>query len=745
MPNLFIFTAGNTEAQAHLDSSIKRPIDSAVVFQSFKQDNQDELQNIHDTAGGFYAWGATPGSRNISQWNSMKTGDNVLCVFKNKYKYHAKVLGKYHNKELASQVWGTDQNGNTWEYMYFLTKPKEIDIHVGQLGNYLNQRYMGFTKISDKRINSIFEKYGSLDEFINQVFLKSDSPLISNPNFWWVNQGRTYKAEHDGSFIWAPQKNEQGQEFFYWTNVSKVKKGDIIFHYVKGNIESLSIALSNGYQVSKPDSIPKIHWQDQGWRVDLQYYDLSKPIQLDQVASKLKELNIEGSPINKNNGVNQGYLFSLNYDAAQKIINEMDNNDLPDEIKALFHNKADITTLQSQFKTYLDDIGYYFKSNDIEAFISSILAKPFVILTGNSGSGKTKLAKLFAAWLSSELANDPQRYRIVPVGADWTDSRNVIGFVNHLKTEDGSQNGRPVFQGTPVLDLIISAQKDPQRPYFLILDEMNLSHVERYFSDFLSAMESHEIIPVHQENGQLLTSSGFKVSPHIPYPENLYVIGTVNIDETTYMFSPKVLDRANVLEFSLEENDLENYFQQPRKGIMRQGEKQKASNGLPEAYQELSLQSRELSETTIPDPPDIEKVRNTLQKFFNVLKKSGFEFAYRTVEEILRYVRVSHAIQSEDEVWSWSNVMDRQILQKILPKLHGSRRRLETALVALTKLCENNNQEEALKFFGKNNAKLGEFEENPEYEGKYVFPASRRKLVQMINALRRDQFVSFIQ
>jgi len=87
LPNLFIFTAGNTEAQAHLDSSIKRPIDSAVVFQSFKQDNQDELQNIHDTAGGFYAWGATPGSRNISQWNSMKTGDNVLCVFKNKYKY----------------------------------------------------------------------------------------------------------------------------------------------------------------------------------------------------------------------------------------------------------------------------------------------------------------------------------------------------------------------------------------------------------------------------------------------------------------------------------------------------------------------------------------------------------------------------------------------------------------------------------------------------------------------------------
>src|SRR5205823_4057895 len=92
------------------------------------------------------------------------------------------------------------------------------------------------------------------------------------------------------------------------------------------------------------------------------------------------------------------------------------------------------------------------------------------------------------------------------------------------------------------LDLLLHAQVNLDQPHFLILDEMNLSHVERYFSDILSALESGEPLALHSGNDDIE-----KVPPRLALPANLFIVGTVNVDETTYMFSPKVLDRANVL------------------------------------------------------------------------------------------------------------------------------------------------------------------------------------------------------
>ncbi|MDO5815762.1 MAG: hypothetical protein Q4Q18_08985, partial [Methanobrevibacter sp.] len=127
-----------------------------------------------------------------------------------------------------------------------------------------------------------------------------------------------------------------------------------------------------------------------------------------------------------------------------------------------------------------------------------------------------------------DISLNDSKYQIVPVGANWTDNTNIVGYYNVI-TED--------YQSTPAYELIKQAEDDPNNPYFLILDEMNLSHVERYFADFLSAIESGEEIPLYG-NSDALT-----------LPDNLFIVGTVNVDETTYMFSPKVLDRANTLEF----------------------------------------------------------------------------------------------------------------------------------------------------------------------------------------------------
>ena len=113
-------------------------------------------------------------------------------------------------------------------------------------------------------------------------------------------------------------------------------------------------------------------------------------------------------------------------------------------------------------------------------FISALQTKPFVILTGLSGSGKTKLAEAFSLWISE---SDSQ-YCMIAVGADWTNREPLLGYPNAL------EEGKYIKPDSGALDVILRAIDNPAKPYFLILDEMNMSHVERYFADFLSAMES---------------------------------------------------------------------------------------------------------------------------------------------------------------------------------------------------------------------------------------------------------------
>jgi len=162
----------------------------------------------------------------------------------------------------------------------------------------------------------------------------------------------------------------------------------------------------------------------------------------------------------------------------------------------------------NKFLSSLDNCGLIFSKRTISRFISSLLTKPFVILSGLSGSGKTKLAQAFVQW----ICKDESQYSIVPVGADWTNREPLLGFPNALKPDEyiKPDNG--------ALDVIIRANENPDLPFFLILDEMNLSHVERYFADFLSVMESHEQIPLFAEG---TVNNG--VPSKLTLPSNLFI------------------------------------------------------------------------------------------------------------------------------------------------------------------------------------------------------------------------------
>lgn len=314
--------------------------------------------------------------------------------------------------------------------------------------------------------------------------------------------------------------------------------------------------------------------------------------------------------------------------------------------------------------------------------VASLLTKRFLIFTGLSGSGKTKLAQAFAAW----ICESDTQYRVVAVGADWTTNENLLGYQDALAPE----MYRKPSNGS--LDLMLRARDDLSRPYFLILDEMNLSHVERYFADMLSSIESSKSMALHSAAEDLPGRIGdtLLVPAQMSLPQNLFIIGTVNVDETTYTFSPKVLDRANVIEFRVSAAQISKFLDNPRSvqmdSLAHKGAGYGAAFVVTAASDAPALAS--LDTSIHPDGAQCAAdLKARLVEAFHALTPIGAEFGFRSAFEISRFVGF-HAVLTGPG-WQFHDALDAQVLQKLLPKLHGSERRLRPVLDVLQKFCSD--------------------------------------------------------
>ncbi|MBL7471358.1 McrB family protein [Robertkochia sediminum] len=367
----------------------------------------------------------------------------------------------------------------------------------------------------------------------------------------------------------------------------------------------------------------------------------------------------------------------------------------------------------NSFLADLEYSGLLYSSKLINRFVASLGTKPFVILTGLSGSGKTKLAQSFVQWICASS----DQYKIIPVGADWTNREPLLGYPNALNPKEY------VKPDSGALDIILRALKpeNANTPHFLILDEMNLSHVERYFADFLSAMESKESIPLFAEGK---VNNG--VPSAIKLPPNLFLIGTVNIDETTNMFSPKVLDRANTIEFRVTAEEMMTFLSnsKPIEISVLQG------NGASMSESFLELCRKQASVIT-----DAKNIHETLVRFFGELKKTGAEFGYRSASEILRLIEklgeVDNSLTTEEK-------LDFAIMQKLLPKLHGSRRKLCPILETLGSFCVTEKLDISKDIFGNKDFNFQE-------EALVKYPLSLEKISRMYNSAIDHGFASFAE
>jgi hypothetical protein len=531
--------------------------------------------------------------------------------------------------------------------------------------------------------------------------------------------------------------------------------------------------------------------------------------------------------------------------------------------------------------------GFVYSKEQIFNLFVSLQTKPFVILSGISGSGKSKIIEIFAEILSE---NDDQ-FELVPVKPNWRDNRNVFGYHNLVND---------TYSITPILKLILRAYENPDKPYFLILDEMNLAKVEQYFADFLSLIETRRYLPssdgtitdlkdifsfpegtslseaiimsclntnpnndimpignyradifstlwnetfskgepsswtpqyrteINQKDssglpsrlaGKLLEGSDgnyklkdydtldsaskaafdsikatydkirtqlFEIKQHsiqlhstsilksndllpaletgdplvqgtypnysyyvpqeIEIPLNLFVVGTVNVDETTHMFSPKVLDRSNVIEM----NELNLDY------ILSKPEYSNNDNLTDDNF--FFINDIPLLRINLSNSAHIIEMENKFKTQFDdifkineSLKKYNKHFGYRVFNEISNFCINATNLSSIDNI---ATATDIQILQKILPKLHGSTEQLFNPLMSILSLCLLDDPDELSKKlnyteddFDNIINNLNAIQENYNKQLKEIFkyPRTAKKIIRMIQNLMYNGFTSFIE
>ena len=388
-------------------------------------------------------------------------------------------------------------------------------------------------------------------------------------------------------------------------------------------------------------------------------------------------------------------------------------------------------------------------------YLTALRTKPFMLLAGISGTGKSRIVrKLAQATNTKEYANEedrwkdnrPDNFQLIQVKPNWHNSMDVVGFLSNIP--------EPHYVFTDFVRFIVKAWQHPETPYFLCLDEMNLAPVEEYFAEFLSAIESRAwdedgnyttdpIISPFKDYGMKVCEAMLKEllgeahhteanplaiqfeNKGLTLPPNLMVMGTVNMDETTFSFSRKVLDRA----MSVEMNEV-NYddFKEGKTELMP----------LLTDYNDL-LVNRPQKAQEVQEEIDSQKVIDYFKAVNELLDGTPFKLGYRAANEAILYVAASQEFAKE--AFSIETAMDEFTLMKILSRIEGDDSRLA--------IDEN---DERLQKAGLSESPLDNGEQNltllnglraivRQHIGTNT--ATEKKINHMYTTLCREHFVSY--
>lgn len=347
-----------------------------------------------------------------------------------------------------------------------------------------------------------------------------------------------------------------------------------------------------------------------------------------------------------------------------------------------------------------------------EDLLTAMRTKPFLLLAGISGTGKSRIVKQMAfescpdipALRSDKTA--PGNYELIEVKPNWHDSSELLGYESEI--------GGPHYVVTPFVRFLVKSMRYPDVPFFVCMDEMNLAPVEQYFAEFLSVLESRKLL----SDGTITSEPLIKADIFSKYadqlhrdlditdtetykavydrlkndglrlPSNLIVVGTVNMDETTHQFSRKVIDRAMTIEMNIEdaETPFKNFFE-GGDALHYYDNPQPKDLFLPKVVQA----SEALSILSAEDAAYLkEHVPGLLHSLNSALNGTPFKIAYRVQNELILYF-FSLREENPDEAAEalLAQAMDAILMMKVLPRIEGDEDLLDKPLKALAQFTEN--------------------------------------------------------
>ncbi|GEM_PF-3300964 len=603
-------------------------------------------------------------------------------------------------------------------------------------------------KFTPFQLVSIFTRYGKTDKrlailkfFSNSLSIKFPSILSSetNANIYipgrqmniWMYAGDKLSKEEKEEVIkkqWELMKNLL--QINHWREINEEDKRFMEnWKSVKGNFLTFILYLIRPdvfFPVSDPfqkNLFWKLYKETIEFKVNERYFhnywkflDWFYPRR-----NKLIETFISDFPFGKIR--EEDHNIALNI-AIQKNVEDEKGDGGKGKTTTILKNAQPETSEEESPKdnpenllSYLQSRGFLINEIDLNALWNALRVKGFVLLAGLTGSGKSQIAQLLA-----ELASEKEeQFKFISVKPNWMDSSELLGWENPIKDRENK------FIPGEVSDLLANlageaeGNQKPEKPYFIILDEMNLSHIEYYFAEFLSVLESGRDDKRKNKGRTKGTIKYYKKGAEEPgklnLPPNLYIIGTLNTDETTKSLSPKVLDRSFVIEFW--EVDMENYppdneFQEEerKKKNVEKKLKEKSLTELQHPFEVSTFLShwgnkeivnklvRKFNEGEDKEGEDKEKFKKLwedLKDLKDRLKNYNLHFGYRVIDEISLFVLAAE--KSEIAHLDAKVAFDIAIKAKVLPKFFGTPAKLEEPLLEVLawSLKEENKKTEVIK------------------------------------------------
>ncbi len=335
------------------------------------------------------------------------------------------------------------------------------------------------------------------------------------------------------------------------------------------------------------------------------------------------------------------------------------------------------------------------ESTSYDDILTALRTKPFLLLAGISGTGKSRIVRELAFKSCPEFLRDadgttPGNYCMIEVKPNWHDSSELLGYYSHISKE---------YQYTNFIKFLVKAMMFPDVPFFVCLDEMNLAPVEQYFAEFLSVLETRKKVGDRIHTGALVKPEYFKelqnaeggdgyiftqwfpeIKRNIPYniytnptlaqigltlPDNVFIIGTVNMDDTTHQFSRKVLDRAMTIEMN--GGKLSDMFGQSHNlEYLPEEDIWDVNKFIPEyvtADEVIAVNPDTAEELKTKLPERLEEINE-------VLKDTPFVVSYRVLNELVIYTgNLLNDGKSIDE--AIDEAVNQIVLMKILPRIEG--------------------------------------------------------------------------